>query len=90
LPQLPRLRHVVVIEKKGLRDTLRAQGGRVLSFEELEQRGAQAEAREGGFIDEVLRAQQLCALALMIYTSGSTGRPKGAMITYANIRAVVP
>lgn len=90
LPQLPRLRHVVVIEKKGLRDTLRAQGGRVLSFEELEQRGAQAEAREGGFIDEVLRSQQLCDLALMIYTSGSTGRPKGAMITYANIRAVVP
>ena len=26
----------------------------------------------------------------MIYTSGSTGKPKGAMITYRNIRGVVP
>lgn len=38
----------------------------------------------------VLARQTLDDIGLMIYTSGSTGKPKGAMISYRNMRAVVP
>ncbi|MFP5447081.1 MAG: AMP-dependent synthetase/ligase, partial [Betaproteobacteria bacterium] len=37
-----------------------------------------------------LARQTLDDVGLMIYTSGSTGKPKGAMISYRNIRGVVP
>ncbi|MFA7666147.1 MAG: AMP-binding protein [Burkholderiaceae bacterium] len=90
LSGLPRLRRIVVIETKGLRDTQAAHGDRVLSFEALEALGREHRDSHPGFIEEVLAAQGLDEIALMIYTSGSTGKPKGAMISYANIRAVVP
>src|SRR5690606_30675430 len=45
---------------------------------------------EMGVIEAVLARQTLDDVGLMIYTSGSTGKPKGAMITYRNMRAVVP
>ena len=88
--QLPRLRAIVVMEKKGLRNTPPGQRDLVRSFDELEQLGAQHEAAHPALVDEVLAAQALDDIALMIYTSGSTGKPKGAMISYGNIRAVVP
>lgn len=87
---LPKLRRIVVCEKKGLRNTPPAHRERVISFDELEALGAARECAEGGFIDAVLENQRLDDLALMIYTSGSTGKPKGAMLSYANIRGVVP
>jgi long-chain acyl-CoA synthetase len=37
-----------------------------------------------------LARQQLDDIGLMIYTSGSTGKPKGAMISWRNMRGVVP
>jgi long-chain acyl-CoA synthetase len=90
LDQLPRLRKIVVVEKKGLRDTQAEHGERVLSFEALEALGREHQREHPGLVDQVLADQKLDQLALMIYTSGSTGKPKGAMISYANIRAVVP
>jgi len=90
LDQLPRLRRIVVVEKKGLRDTQAEHGERVLSFEALEAMGREHQRAHPGLVDQVLADQRLDQLALMIYTSGSTGKPKGAMISYANIRAVVP
>ncbi|ODT36211.1 MAG: long-chain fatty acid--CoA ligase [Lautropia sp. SCN 70-15] len=90
LDQLPRLRKIVVVEKKGLRDTQAEHGDRVLSFEALEALGREHQLKDPGLVDQVLADQKLDQLALMIYTSGSTGKPKGAMISYANIRAVVP
>lgn len=90
LHQLPKLRRIVVCEKKGLRNTPPEHRDRVISFDELEALGAAREASEGAFIDAVLERQRLDDLALMIYTSGSTGKPKGAMLSYANIRGVVP
>ncbi len=48
-------------------------------------------ASEGeGRIRDALASQTLDDVGLMIYTSGSTGAPKGAMITWRNIRGVVP
>ena len=90
LPQLPRLKHLVVCEKKGLRNTPPEHRDRVTSFEALEALGAKAEPTDGAVIDAVLARQRLDDLALMIYTSGSTGKPKGAMLSYANLRGVVP
>lgn len=90
LALLPKLRRIVVCEKKGLRSTPQEHRDRVIAFDELEALGAAREASEGAFIDAVLDRQRLDDLALMIYTSGSTGKPKGAMLSYANIRGVVP
>ena len=91
IDQLPRLRQIVVIETKGLASCPPSVRERITSFAEVERIGAEVQAREGtGSIDAALARQTLGDLALMIYTSGSTGKPKGAMISYRNIRGVVP
>ena len=90
LPQLPRLKRIVVCEKKGLRSTAPEHRDLVVSFEAVEALGAGRAAAESAFVDDVLARQRLQDIALMIYTSGSTGKPKGAMISYRNIHAVTP
>ena len=82
--QLPKLRRIVVVEVKGMRSY---PADLVVSFEALEQAGAEHRARNPGLVDEALSRQNLADTALMIYTSGSTGKPKGAMLSYGNIRA---
>ena len=88
LAQLPRLKKIVVIEHKGLRETQTSAPGLVISFAELEALGAASPDR--AYVDGVLARQTLADTALIIYTSGSTGKPKGAMISYANIAAMTP
>ncbi|HLT26596.1 MAG TPA: AMP-binding protein [Zeimonas sp.] len=88
--QLPRLRRIVVVERKGLRNAPPEHRDLLVPFDELERLGARHEAEHPGLVDAVLAAQTLDDIALMIYTSGSTGKPKGAMISYRNIRGVVP
>ena len=89
--QLPRLRRIVAIETKGLASYPPEVRERIVTFAEVEQAGAAAQARDGdAVIDAALARQTLADLALLIYTSGSTGKPKGAMISYRNIRGVVP
>ncbi|MDM0013748.1 AMP-dependent synthetase/ligase [Variovorax sp. J22P168] len=91
LDRLPRLLRIVVIETKGLRSLDPALRERVSTFEEVERAGAAAAAQGGeAVIDAALQAQTLSDIGLMIYTSGSTGKPKGAMISWRNIRGVVP
>ncbi|MES2991698.1 MAG: long-chain fatty acid--CoA ligase [Pseudomonadota bacterium] len=90
LDTLPRLRRIVVCEKKGLRNTPAEHRDRVIAFDDLEALGARHAAQETALIDAVLARQRLTDLALMIYTSGSTGKPKGAMLRYANLRGAVP
>jgi len=91
LALLPRLRRIVVIETKGLRNLAPEHRDKVTTFAEVERLGA-ASASEGGgaLVDAALAAQTLDDIGLMIYTSGSTGKPKGAMLSYRNIRGVVP
>ncbi|RIX74693.1 AMP-dependent synthetase/ligase, partial [Acidovorax cavernicola] len=91
LDQLPKLRKIVVIETKGLASYPPEVRERIATFAEVEQAGAQVLARDGtALIDAALQRQTLADVGLMIYTSGSTGKPKGAMISYRNIRGVVP
>ncbi|RZI65507.1 AMP-dependent synthetase/ligase [Variovorax guangxiensis] len=91
LALLPRLRHIVVIETKGLRNLAPEHRDKVTTFAELERLGAASAAQGGGaLVDAALTAQTLDDIGLMIYTSGSTGKPKGAMLSYRNIRGVVP
>jgi long-chain acyl-CoA synthetase len=88
LDQLPRLRKIVVIETKGLRSFTAEARHLISTFDEVEKIGAAMGNQ--ALIDEALARQTLDDVGLMIYTSGSTGKPKGAMISYRNIRGVVP
>jgi len=88
LDELPRLRRIVVMETKGLRSFAPEMRQLISTFDEVEQLGAASGNR--ALIDEALAHQTLDDIGLMIYTSGSTGKPKGAMISYRNIRGVVP
>jgi len=91
LPSLPRLRHIVVVETKGLASYAPEARRLIRTFAEVEQAGAALHAREGDArIDAALAAQAMDDVGLMIYTSGSTGAPKGAMISWRNIRGMVP
>ena len=88
--QLPLLKKIVVMERKGYADTHALDPGRVISFAELEGLGAERESLHPQLVDGVLARQTLDDIALIIYTSGSTGKPKGAMISYGNIAAMAP
>ncbi len=86
--QLPRLKKIVVMERKGLGDTIGLAPDLVMGFEELEAMGRGSV--DAALIDRVLDRQSLDDTALIIYTSGSTGKPKGAMISYGNVAAMAP
>ncbi|MCT6716872.1 AMP-dependent synthetase/ligase [Acidovorax sp. K2F] len=88
LPELPRLKKIVVMETKGLRSFAPEVRQFITTFDEVEQLGAASVQQ--AVIDDALARQRLDDVGLMIYTSGSTGKPKGAMISYRNIRGVVP
>ncbi|HJV72818.1 MAG TPA: AMP-binding protein [Noviherbaspirillum sp.] len=90
LDSLPRLKKIVVMEEKGLRNTPEQYADMVVPFSRVEALGVEYESLHRTHIEDTLRTQSLDDLGLMIYTSGSTGKPKGAMITYRNIRAIVP
>ena len=83
--RLPRLKHLVVIDPKGLR---RYQVPELLTFDELLVKGAAFEGSARSLVDDRLARQSMDDTALMIFTSGSTGRPKAAMISYGNIAAM--
>ena len=82
--ELPKLRRIIVIETKGIRDYPPDQ---VMSFDALEALGADFETSHTGLVDTTIHGQTLAQIGLIIYTSGSTGKPKGAMLSYKNIRA---
>jgi long-chain acyl-CoA synthetase len=86
--ELPHLRKIIVIETKGLRSFTPKDRELIMTFAEVEKLGVDSGAE--GTIDTALAAQTLDDIGLMIYTSGSTGKPKGAMLSWRNIRGVVP
>src|SRR5699024_4948233 len=67
---------IVVIDGDG-------DGGDVMSFSELEQRGRARLEAEPGIVDERIDGLTPEHLATIIYTSGTTGRPKGVRLPHS-------
>jgi len=84
LDELPRIKKIIVIDMRGMRDY---QSDLLISFKDFQQLGRAYEEANANLADTLLDKQDLEQEALMVYTSGSTGKPKGAIITYRNIRA---
>ncbi|GAA3618478.1 AMP-dependent synthetase/ligase [Marihabitans asiaticum] len=74
---IPEVRTVVVIDPAGvdLDDW-------VMTFEDLEQRGAAALESSPDIVDERIDGTERSDLATIIYTSGTTGRPKGVRLLH--------
>jgi long-chain acyl-CoA synthetase len=83
---LPLIRKVVVFDMEGL-------GGlddpQVIGLEALRELGREYLKANPGLLAERRAARQSGDVAILVYTSGTTGRPKGAMITHANLCAVL-
>ncbi|MFV6028151.1 AMP-dependent synthetase/ligase [Streptomyces sp. NPDC056264] len=79
-PELPNLRHVVVIDATGVE----SDGEFVLTLAELEARGKGYLEKHPEAVKERVAAITPTQLATLIYTSGTTGRPKGVRLPHDN------
>ena len=77
--QLPKLRHIVVMDPVGVE-----LGGRVTSWDDLLASG-EADDRRNPERFEDWREVTPDDLATLIYTSGTTGPPKGVMLAHGNV-----
>ena len=84
--QLPALRQVIVFDMEGLAGF---EDPQVMSLQRLRELGRERLQREPGLRQARAATRGAQDLAILVYTSGTTGRPKGAMITHANLCAVL-
>ena len=75
LDDLPQLKHIVVMEGTSSDE-------RVLSWEELKERGRTQLTEHPDCVDEAIAATGPQSLSTLIYTSGTTGRPKGVRLPH--------
>ncbi|MFD6396954.1 AMP-dependent synthetase/ligase [Nocardia sp. NPDC060249] len=78
----PALETIVYLDGRGLADYT---DERLLSWEQLYERGTAHLADNPDLLDEIASGTSDDDLATLVYTSGTTGPPKGAMLTVANI-----
>ena len=83
---LPAVRQVVVFDMEGLADLGDPQ---VIGLDELRALGREHLRKHPGLIQQRRTMRSAQDVAILVYTSGTTGRPKGAMITHANLCAVL-
>ncbi|MCC7167196.1 MAG: AMP-binding protein, partial [Rhodospirillales bacterium] len=85
LDQLPKLRHVIVIDTTAL---FAYDHPKIIAFDKLMALGEAEAAKPGAFEAMVgeIRPEQI---AFIIYTSGTTGNPKGAAISHGRHLAAV-
>jgi long-chain acyl-CoA synthetase len=79
--ELPRLRHVVMIDGEPAEED----GGWTMTWTDLREVGRQLLAAEPERFDSSWRQVSPRDLAAVIYTSGTTGQPKGVMISQRNV-----
>ena len=79
--QLPNLRHIVVVDPRGITHD---GDDMVLTLTELEALGFGATVDD---LDTAAQAVDPGDVAIIVYTSGTTGPPKGAMISHDNLMA---
>ena len=84
--RLPRLKHIIVIDMKGLRNY---QDPMIVSFQEVEKLGHARHQEDRQIFDRMVDAVEPDDVGVMVYTSGTTGKPKGAMITQHNIVSMI-
>ena len=83
---LPGIRKVVVFDMEGLADLNDPQ---VIGLEALRALGREHLQAHPGLLKQRRASRGAADVAILVYTSGTTGRPKGAMITHANLCAVL-
>jgi len=83
---LPNIRKVVVFDMEGLGELGDPQ---VIGLDELRALGREHLRAHPGVIEKRRATRGAQDVAILVYTSGTTGRPKGAMITHANLCAVL-
>ncbi len=82
LPKLPKVRHVVYTDPRGLRKYAHE---KLLSFEAVEEKGRELGAAEPARFAASVKKGKADDVAIVCYTSGTTGNPKGAMLTFRNL-----
>jgi long-chain acyl-CoA synthetase len=83
---LPGIRKVVVFDMEGLGDLDDPQ---VIGLDALRALGREHLRAHPGLLEQRRSSRGPADVAILVYTSGTTGRPKGAMITHANLCAVL-
>ncbi len=79
---LPDLRWIVYLEPRGIRN--RYDDERLISWDDLMERGRAHRAANEGAVDRHLAAADSEDVITLVYTSGTTGPPKGVMLTVRN------
>jgi long-chain acyl-CoA synthetase len=82
--RLPKLRHIIVIDPRGLRHYDRES---FIAFETVSELGKRLEQEKPQLLAESLAQQGSDDVGLIVFTSGSTGRPKAAMMTWRGLGA---
>jgi long-chain acyl-CoA synthetase len=82
LEKLPKVRHVVFTDPRGLR---KYDHPALLPFEDVEEKGRALAREKPRLWDENVRRGSADDVAIICYTSGTTGNPKGAMLSFRNL-----
>jgi long-chain acyl-CoA synthetase len=82
LDRLPKVRHVVYTDPRGLR---KYEHPALLSFEAVEEKGRALAKERPGLYEANVAQGSADDVAIICYTSGTTGSPKGAMLSFRNL-----